>query len=86
MAVRRWSRALRAALACGVGALFRLPPEADVPRRIELTSSRVAFRSRGVWTDFRDEGGSALMARRPGVLVLRVAPSLGGVVSMAERL
>ena len=69
-AVRRWSSARRAAAACGVGALLRRPPEAEVPLRTELSRSRAAVRSRGVWIDRReDDCGSALMARRLGVRV-----------------
>lgn len=85
MAVRRSWRALRAALACGVGALFRLA-EAGVPRRIELSRSRVAERSRGVCTPRRDEGVVApfrFVGVREGVLSADKPPLLAlGVVSM----
>lgn len=77
MAVRRSLSARRAALAWGVGALFRRPPDTEVPRRTELRRSRAALRSSGVWTEPRIEVGSALMARRrsgvlDGVLALDV--------------
>ena len=79
-ATRRWSSALRAALAWGVGALLRAPPpEAEVPRRMDWRRPRVTLRSRGVWTAARRavEGGSALMARRLGVRVVVVAVVAG---------
>lgn len=78
MAVRRWSSALRAAFACGVGALLRLPADAGVafPLRIDRRRSRVALRSSGVWTRAARrfvDGGSALFARRFGVWLFGVA-------------
>jgi hypothetical protein len=72
MAVRRWSSARAAARACGVGAFVFL---ADAERRIELRRSRDVVLPSGVWTaerrveDLR-EGGSALTARREGVVAV----------------
>lgn len=84
MAVRRSCSARRAALACGVGALLLAFLLAEAPRRTELRRSRETERSRGVWTERRDDGGSPLMALPAGVRdgVLPEALGFVGVVLM----